>query len=277
MRQFFWVITLAASFSVAVRAEEAGITVTGTAEVGARPDLVEITLNVSGTGELTEDAIVTYQSALQSTLRAFEELNLEGLEVTQQELAIRPRGAPQANVGVVVAVPGIGGEQGPAAPVQVSRSLRLVLRGLRNIDDREVVRIIGKLLDTAKDAGVQVSDSAESAVMARLIGIGAGTGTGLTFVVEDAESLRRRAYEAAFAQARQRAERLAGLAGVKLGRVVSIEEHEAAPSSEQGVQAAVISAVYGSVAKGTADNRLTSDKLGSIPLRVSLRVRFAIE
>jgi uncharacterized protein YggE len=239
------------------------------------PDQVEILLNVAGSGELTEDAIVTYQSALQRTLQAFEELHVQGLEVVQQELAIRPRGAPQANV--LMAAAAAGPEPAAATPVQVSRSVRLVLKGLQGMKDREIVEAIGKLLDTAKDTGVQVADSAESAIMSRLMGLGGAEGTGLTFVVQDSESLRQQAYEAALAQARQRAQRLASLAGARLGRVLSIEEHEAAPSSEQGVQAAVMTAIYGNAAKGTADNRLTSDKLGPIPLRVSLRVRFALE
>ncbi len=276
MWRYLWTAVLAASVAAGVRAEEAGITVTGTAEVSAMPDQVEITLNVAGSGELTEDAIVTYESALKRTLEAFRELGIEGLQIEQQALAIRPQGAAQANVPIVIAGSG-GPQEAGATPVEVSRSLRLVLKGANNLKDAQLVALLGKLLDTAKDTGVRVSESAESALVTRLMGIGAASGAGLTFVVQDSESLRQEAYEAALAQARNRAERLAKLAGAKLGRVLSIEEHEAAPSSEVGVQAAVISAVYGSLAKGTADNRLTSDKLGPIPLRVSLRVRFAIE
>lgn len=276
MWRYLWTAVLAASAAAGARAEGAGITVTGTSEVSAMPDLVEISLNVAGSGELTEDAIVSYESALKRTLEAFGELAIEGLEIQQQALAIRPQGAAQADVGMVVAG-ALGPREAGATPVEVSRSLRLVLKGVNNLKHAELVALLGKLLDTAKDTGVRISDSAENALVTRLMGIGAPSAAGLTFVVEDSESLRQKAYEAALAQARNRAELLAKLAGAKLGRVLSIEEHEAAPSSEVGVQAAVISAVYGSLAKGTADNRLTSDKLGPIPLRVSLRVRYAIE
>jgi uncharacterized protein YggE len=276
MVRYIWAVALAASVSGVVRAEEGGITVTGTAEVSALPDQVEISLAVAGSGELTEDAIVTYESALKRALESFDELSIEGLEIRQEALSIRPQGAQQANLGVAVAVPG-GAQQGSTGPVEISRSLRLVLKGVKNLKDGELVALLGKLLDTAKDSGVRVAESAETAMVARLMGMGTGSSPGLTFVVQDAEVLRQEAYQAALAQARQRAGRLATLAGVKLGGIVSIEEHEAAAPSEQGVQMAVISAIYGSAAKGTADQRLTSDKLGPIPLRVSLRVRFAIE
>lgn len=276
MWRYLCAAVLVAGLSVGARGEEAGITVTGTAEVSAMPDLVEISVNVAGSGELTEDAIVTYESALKRTLEAFGELQIDGLEIQQQPLAIRPQGAAQANFGVLAATSG-GPQEAGATPVEVSRSLKLVLKGVNNLKDAELVAILGKLLDTAKDTGVRVSESAESALISRMMGMGAPTAAGLTFVVQDAESLRQKAYEAALDQARNRAERLAKLAGAKLGRVLSIEEHEAAPSSELGMQAALISAIYGGLAKGTADTRLTSDKLGPIPLRVSLRVRFAIE
>jgi uncharacterized protein YggE len=102
----------------------------------------------------------------------------------------------------------------------------------------------------------------------------------VTFVVENIDEARQKAYQDAFTQAKSRAQRLADLAGAKLGRVLSIQESfEAESSHESQGMARMMAMVYGFAnAQGEAkDLRVTSEKLADIPIRVTLKVRFDLE
>ncbi len=90
----------------------------------------------------------------------------------------------------------------------------------------------------------------------------------VTFVVADPAAAREEAYRKAFADATQRATRLATLAGAKIGAVLSAEEADA----EHMVY-------YSYPGRGASSDeaRLVSSTLEDIPVRVVLRVRFALE
>jgi len=60
--------------------------------------------------------------------------------------------------------------------------------------------------------------------------IGANQIGGLNFTIDDPENLRQTAREKALLNAKQKAESLAKIAGVKLGRLVSFEESTSSPS-----------------------------------------------
>ena len=99
----------------------------------------------------------------------------------------------------------------------------------------------------------------------------------VTFVVDNADELREKAYQQAFKQARDRAQRLAKLAGGEVGAVVSVQESaEPATGKNKGLQEQMISAIYG-IGRSNDGNegRLTSDTYADMPIRVTLRVRFA--
>jgi uncharacterized protein YggE len=97
------------------------------------------------------------------------------------------------------------------------------------------------------------------------------------FVLEDAGELRERAYERAFAAARRDAQRLAKLAGAKLGPVISISDS----SSQENQAAAMYYTLRGTPTEETDANssrlRVSSFKFVPIPVRVTLQVRFALE
>jgi len=126
-------------------------------------------------------------------------------------------------------------------------------------------------------AGATVTQGSSNALMARMFGQQMG-GSTVTFVLDNAGELREQAYQKAIEEARSRAKRLAALADVKLGPVVSVQEVPAMSGSDGNAQMSAIMAIYGlqqSAAK--EDPRVTSDKFADIPLRVTLQVRFAIE
>ena len=87
--------------------------------------------------------------------------------------------------------------------------------------------------------------------------------------------LRQQAYEAALKQARAKAERLAQLAGVELGDIVSIRETVPASKDDNGGNGI---AAYVAMIGGASSNQpeYTSAGLQSIPVTVNLSVQFDI-
>lgn len=263
----------------AAAADEAGITVTGTGEALARPDRVEIDLTVAGTAELTGDAIVKYNDMLRRTTDAFAALKLDDLTIEQRSLEFTSGGG--GNAAQQAALLGVADPNASLKPeVGISRSLRVVLADVGKLPEDELMETIGKLLDTAQDAGAAVAGGGnEDALVARMMGVQASSSAVATFVVENPEESRERAYQRAFDAAKARAERLAALSGGRLGVVLSIEETQdlGGEDEEEGMQEKMIKAVYGIGGGSEADGRLTSKKLGDIPVRVSLRVRFSLD
>lgn len=265
--------------SLAAAADEAGITVTGTGEAAARPNRVELDLSVAGSAELTGDALVEYTDAMRRATEAFDGLKLDNLTVEQRTVEFT-RGA-EGNSQQAMLMAAAGGGDGTAIKpeVGISRSLRVVLADIGELPEDELMETIGRLLDAAQDAGVSVGGSSNDSLLAQLNGMNTSPTSVATFVADNAEDTREQAYQRAFDAAKARAERLAALAGGTLGQVVSIEESaaEASEDDDEGLQVQMMKAIYG-IGGGAAeqDGRLTSKKWGDIPIRVSLRVRFAM-
>ena len=92
-----------------------------------------------------------------------------------------------------------------------------------------------------------------------------------TFRMADVKELRTQAYTAAIKDAREQAERLANLSGVKLGRVTSVREGPAQNTTN-------VNYVYypGQTSKDDSDS-YTTTKLEDITVKIVLQVEFAIE
>jgi len=259
--------------SLAGAADEPGITVQGTGEVMAKPDLLEIDVRAAAEAELTGDAVVKYDDALRRIRGALARLEMKELTVEERELSIAS-GAEAA--GPLAAVMVAQGKTPAKASFHIARSLRLTVREIDKRPEADVIGTISKLLDAAKDAGADVGKEGGTAALLQMVGRGGGPSSVVHFVVEHPEELREKAYQKAFDEATARATRLEKLARSQLGRAVSIEE-VAAAAKGPGMQEQMISAIYGIGTAGGDDARLSSDKLIDIPVRVTLRVRFAID
>ena len=267
-----WLTTAAAlSFLAGAQAKEPGISVQGLGEVRVKPDRVEIEVRAAGAGELTSDALVKYQDALRRMLEAFESLNVDNLKIEQQPLGIGPPGGGVSAADVLMGE----SDESPAGKteVEISRSLRIVLSNIQMLSEDELTETVGRLIDTAHDAGAQVGGGASSvgAIQRMMLGDQSAQASSVTFVVSDPKAAQEEATALAFAEAEASATRLASLAKAKLGKVMAIEESPV--DSFIGVD--MISESYGISA--SKDDRLTSSAWGEIPVRVVLRVRFALD
>lgn len=253
---------------------EEGISVSGSGEVMAKPNVLEIDLVASGSAELTGDALVKYRSSLQRTLEAFEGLKIKNLKIEQRGLGVENSAAAQA---MQMRFNG-GGNVPTKSTFDISRSLKLVLRDVNKLSEEELTDTVSKLLDTAKDSGATVGNSTSAAMtMARIYGQQMASSV-VTFVVDDLDAVRQQAYTQAFEQAQSRAQRLADLAGAKLGPVISVEESMSVAPDESNGQMRVMAAVYGwQMSQNKQESRVTSEKLADIPISVTLKVRFGIQ
>lgn len=165
-----------------VAAASRSISVTGQGEASGAPDQAQVNAGVQVLANTVVEASRQNQAVVEKIMSALEE-----------------QGIPQENIQTTNY--SIWAEQ----DYNESRGSRITGYRVSNVVN---VRIddIGKIGD----------------VLAAVTNAGANTIHGIQFGVKDTKALERTAREAAMADARARAEALAGLAGVQLGEVLSI-------------------------------------------------------
>jgi len=236
-----------------------GVTVSGKAQVGTKPDVVEIDLEVSASSELTADAIVKYRDAKKRIRDAFAALKLANVTVEERGLLVDQKGQMQSPYYFDYQP-----NTRTKTEVQLSRKLVVKASGMRKLDEESVMQLVGRLLDVAQDAGAKVGAGNNNNYY-YYWRYGMNNTTGLArFVLEDFGKMQEEAYEKAIADARTRAERLARLSRVDLGSIVAVREI----------------AVPGDKASSADDEppgkRLEMAKFQEIPVRVELLVRFDV-
>lgn len=250
-----------------------GISVYGTGELSARPNLVEIDLHVAGKAELTGDALVKYRDAKKRVLEALEKLKLKGLSTDELSLTISAGSSVDQQQRMMNGMPQPPGK----TQIEVSCTLRVRLKDVREQVPEELIKTVGKLLDVAQDSGVTIGPSPAEVMRNMRYGNYTSNSAPVRFVVSDLAALREKAYEQAIADARSRATRLAKLSQVKLGGALAVQEIQVAGdqqvanpmANQQGGQPTVVN-------EEEDEPRITSTALSGIPVQVKLLVRFAI-
>lgn len=260
----FAVLLLAAR---GVRADSpSGITVSGSGQSKSKPTEVEIGALVSGEAELTNDAMVKYRDAKKRALAAIEGLKLPN--VTIESMGVSVSQAVDPNQAQMMM-------QGRAATmgkpkVQASESMKIVLKGVDKSSTDALMDQIMKLIDTGRDAGLQIGPPTPMNYYQYQMMMQNGQGQGmLQFKISDPAAAREQAYKLAMDEAKAKAQRLADLAGVKLGKIISVQD-----AGQQAVQPNPY--MYYGGQQPTDPTELTSTMLGDIALKVTLTVQFEI-
>ncbi len=167
-----------------------GISVSGTGQASGAPDLALLDLGVSTEGKTVKEARDAAATAMNAVNSAVKGDGVAEKDVQTQQFSIEPE------------------YQYPDGKQELIgfRVTNIVEVKVRNLDST------GQIIDDAAKAGgdvVQVQ--------------------GLTFTIENPETLRAQARQEAVADARARAEGLAELAGVKLGKPISVSETTGTP------------------------------------------------
>jgi uncharacterized protein YggE len=255
-----------------------GITVSGSGEVAARPNLVEVDLQVSGKAELTGDALVKYRDAKKRVFEALEKLKIQNMSASEHGLSITVGNSVEQQQRIIN-----GMVQNPGKPqVDVSSTIRVRLTGVRDSAPEDLIKTVGRLLDVAQDSGISVGPNAAEMMRAYRYGQQVQNSMPVRFVLTDLAELREQAYQKAVEDARGRATRLAKLHQVKLGSALAIQE--VLVSGDQPASQALQINVYqpwqpqGATASlPEADGpRIVSSSLAGMAVQVKLSVRFAI-
>lgn len=251
-----------------------GIVVSGSGEAIAKPTAVEFDLSISGNAEIFGDALVKFRDSKRRTLEALNALGLKDLSIEERGLSLARGDAAEIQNRAM------RGDTGAniKPKIEVLTRLRVKLGSIGDVPAEQVLETVGKLIDTARDAGNDIGPTTAEINMSWRYGRQIN-GALARFVLEDFDKSREQAYQAAIDDARNRAERLARLTGVQLGPVESISELAVAGDDHSANNNVIYFNTYGMQNQeepNKAKARITSDTLTEIPVRVRLQVRYGI-
>ena len=259
------VLGLLVGFSNSVVADNAGITVMGSGNAKGKPSEVEITATVSGEAELTNDAMVKFRDAKKRALAAIETLKIKDLTIEPAGISVGQ--VLDANAQQMM-MQGRGGNVGKPK-IQVTENLKIIIKNVDKLETGVLMDTMMKVIDTGRDAGLQVGPALPSNYYQYQQYSQAASM--LQFKIVDAKLQREEAYKQAMSDAKSRAQRLADLAGVKLGAIISIHDAPATPQQQAYNPYGV------PMPHSDSDADLTNQLLGDIPLKVTLTVQFEIQ
>jgi len=196
-----------------------GVTVVGVGKASAAPDIARTSIGVEvravGAEQATGDATTRMNAVIQAIKQAGipdKDLRTHNLSISFEQDPTPPQPIPAAPVkpaaaqGRVAAAPAPEASAQPRGFFRVSNMVEVTIRDLN---------AVGRVLKAATDAG-------------------ANSAWGITFELENETALTSTARTQAVTNAKQAAEQLASLTGVKLGRILAIEENPETGYNPQG-------------------------------------------
>jgi uncharacterized protein YggE len=181
----FGSLGLAATIGTAPAPPLPSITVTGTGEVLARPDMARVNIGVVTQSESASAGVKQNNEAVERLFEALDEYGIAESDIQTSNFGV----APQYDYDRSGQAPRLIG-------YRVSNQVRVAVRGIANL---------GAILDRVVTAGAnQIND--------------------VTFAINEAKSLEDNARRLAMADAHRKAALYAHEAGVRLGSVLRVEE-----------------------------------------------------
>jgi uncharacterized protein YggE len=245
-----------------LRAQDtAGITVSGSARVTAKPTTVEIPCVVSGDAELTADAIVKYRDARKRAVAAIEGLKIPGLSIDSNGYSVRDFVDSAAQQQAMMRGQAVVNNK---QKVSVTEQIRIVIKDIDKMEQSALMDTMLKVLDTARDSGLTLGDGS---VRNYNQYPPPPSPSLVNFKITDTSAMREQGYKEAIEDAKNKAQKLADLSGVKLGKILSVRDANQTRRSGSGDEGAQ---------PAPSQNELVSGVFDDIPLNVSLTVQFEI-
>jgi uncharacterized protein YggE len=144
--------------------------------------------------------------------------------------------------------------------------VRLVLKDADKLETAKLIETVIRLIDTARESGLQIGQINPNNVNAYSTTPAPPPPPLIVCKASNNAAVREQAYKAAIEDARKKATVLALLSGVKIGKVVGIQEMDGPVGAAQAAQAPGQS----------PDSEISSVLLGELSLNVRLGVRFEI-
>ena len=245
------------------------ISVSGSATVKARPTTVVISGTLTGEAELAADASVKFGDQKKKVMGILTGLKNPDLTIESQGSSVDQSADPNMQMRMMN---GMGGTEAAKPKVRITEQWKLVLHNADKQEPEKLLATVLKTIDAARDAGLQVGPPVprnyyEMQMMQQ-------NGGGLaSFKIADITEMQDQAYKAAVDDARHRAQRLADLSGVKLGRIVSAQDLGAGGPAENRM------AYYGynnSSDNSPVNKEASSNALTEIPVTARVSVQFEI-
>jgi uncharacterized protein YggE len=265
-------VVLALLLAPAASAQQ-GITVTAVGEAHAVPDVLVIAGTLSESAESAEDSVVAFRDSRRRAIKAIELLGLPGLRLSPGALRVTRGGLAGGGMGIAVAGVGGGEEVMPGSTV-ISQSVVIEVPGIDAMEQEAVIDLILAITSAAGDAGIAIGEVSQEDMMMAQFGQGMPASDLAGFKVSDPQAAAQQSAEDAMAQARAKAQRLADLAGVRLGRVTAIVETPVAAEVDTGNS--YMQLIWGLAGEDNADPD-THPALEPVPVRTQLTVTYAIE
>jgi uncharacterized protein YggE len=207
--------------NTAMPAPVRGITVSGVGKASGKPNVARSTIGVEARAGTAEAAIAEVNSRMAQVIAALKQAGVADADIRTSSLSLnfernyeqppRPMDMGTATPAMAPTVATAPGKPKPAAPAEPVPAPTVKLpQGFYNASNS--VEVTMRNLDAAGN------------VLSAATGAGANNLYGIRFEIEDLAPVQAEARKKAVEDARARAERLAQLAGVKLGAAVSIAE-----------------------------------------------------
>ena len=194
-----WEDVSSAQMGVEERVNVPSLSVVGHGKVTAVPDVADINIGVVSQGPTAKDALQSNSEAMAGLQKVLKERGIAAKDVETTQIQVSP----------------VYSHPDPRRPVQNAEEFVPKVVGYRVTNSVEVtvrdVHKLGEMLDA-------------------VVGAGANQVTGISFRVEKCEQLLDQARKLAMADAKRKAELLAGEAGVVLGPARQINEAGSSPS-----------------------------------------------
>jgi uncharacterized protein YggE len=252
-------------------ATDDGISVSGEATVKGHPTEVIIDGTISGEGELANDASVKYHDSKKKATAAIDNLKNADLSMKAMGSQVHEAVDPQQQQRIMQ---GMGGSEAVKVRVQISERLELTLKNADKMEPDKLLETVLKLIDTSRDAGIAIGPPpATNYYQMQIEAQNGGASSLVQFKIPDISDLQAQAYKQAIADARTKAQRIADLTGVKLGKVVSVHDDAGTTQTQQSWNPWL--GMVGGDEKGS-EKEATSTTFGEIPITVHLKVQFEI-
>jgi uncharacterized protein YggE len=263
-------------FTQQATAADDGISVEGIATVKAKPTEVLIAGSISGEGELANDASVKYHDSKKKALAAIDALKNPDLSVKSDGPEVHEAVDPAQQQRIMQ---GQGAGETPKVRVNISERLELTLKNADKLENDKLLETVLKLIDASRDAGIIIGPPpATNYYQMQMQAQNGGADSLVQYKIPDTTDLRNQATKQAIDDARAKAQQIADLSGVKLGKVLSVHDEATAPVQQQQTWNPWMGMMTGGGDEDhTSDKEATSTSFGEIPVTVRLQVQFEIE
>jgi uncharacterized protein YggE len=249
--------------------QPAGIAVTGTGTAKVKATSLEITGTISGDAELAADSQVKFRDTRKKAVDLLEAMKMPGLTISGDGETMHDYLDPMQQMRIMQG----GGGDAVKPKVQVTEKLHLTITAIHQRPPDKVQGMVVKLLDTARQTGLQIGTPPPTNYYAYRMSTGQNDELVL-FKIADPAAGRSEAFKQAVADARGKADQLATLAGAKLGKVIAITEQESSgPSANEQSMQQMMQLYTG---MSMAGEKTPDAAAGDLIVKVRLSVRYEL-